>query len=56
MKEKKPEMTITEFARLGALAVNRSRTPEERKEFARRAVQVRWAKYRREKGGGKASK
>lgn len=40
----KKELTITEFARMGAKARQKELTPERRKEIARKAAKARWAK------------
>jgi hypothetical protein len=40
----KKELTITEFARMGAKARHKQLTPERRKEIARNAAIARWAK------------
>jgi hypothetical protein len=41
-------MTVTEFARSGGLAVAASRTPEQRREAARHAAEIRWARVRKQ--------
>jgi hypothetical protein len=43
---KKKELTITQFAKMGNRARNKSLSAAQRKEIARRAAKVRWAKYR----------
>jgi hypothetical protein len=53
-KNKKPksrsrEMTVTELARLGGLASQKLRTPEERRRIMRQAILVRWARYHAKK-------
>jgi len=40
---------LSKIGRKGAKAANRTRTPEERKEVARRAAQARWAKAKQKK-------
>lgn len=47
----KKELTITEFARMGAKARHKQLTPERRKEIARKAAKTRWAKKPGKKGG-----
>ena len=37
---------VTEMGRKGGAATAASRTPEERSEAARKAIQARWEKYR----------
>lgn len=41
---------VTEMGRLGGAATAANRTPEERSEAARKAVQARWDAYRAAKG------
>jgi hypothetical protein len=43
------ESYATQFARKGGQARAKKLTPKERKESARRAAQVRWAKQKKEK-------
>jgi hypothetical protein len=40
---------LSKLGRKGAKAANRARTPEQRKEVARRAAQARWAKAKKNK-------
>jgi hypothetical protein len=40
------ELTIGEFARMGGLACQAKRTPEERSAAARKAINARWKKVR----------
>jgi hypothetical protein len=44
-----PKKYQIEFAKTGGKARARSLTPERRKEIARKAVNARWAKAKREK-------
>jgi hypothetical protein len=39
-------MTVTEFARGGGQALAQSRTPEQRREAARHAAEIRWSRVR----------
>jgi hypothetical protein len=48
-QRKKHMIDIVAVARLGGIALNRSLTPEQRSESARRAINARWKKYRAEK-------
>lgn len=45
-QKRKKELTITEFARMGGLALARKRSQEQRIAAARHAVTVRWTKDR----------
>lgn len=48
----KAEMTVRELARLGGLACAAGRTPQQRRRAARRAVAVRWQRYRERLAAG----
>ena len=48
MKRKK-ELTITEFAKMGAAARNKALSREERVRLAKKAIAARWAKVKAEK-------
>jgi hypothetical protein len=39
-------MTVTEFARSGGQALAASRSPEQRREAARHAAEIRWSRVR----------
>jgi len=38
------ELTVSQLGRLGALAANKKRTPEQRSAYARKAAKARWKK------------
>jgi general stress protein YciG len=50
---KKVVVDVTELGRAGGKATAANRTPEERSEAARKAVQARWAKTKGAKKKGK---
>jgi hypothetical protein len=46
---KKKSMTVSEMSKLGNRARNKSLSPEQRKEIARRAANTRWAKAKEQR-------
>lgn len=49
MVRRMKNMTVQEFARLGALAVNGKRSKEERVKLAKKAARARWKKHKESK-------
>lgn len=49
-KKQGRELTVSELASMGGIAARNATTPEQRKQWATEAANIRWAKVRAEKG------